>query len=86
MGTAVTDAGLVSAGLARAGRPGGGEQRGERGDPVPGCILPRPVSLHPERQQRVINTSPGHSHHSAFITLFSALIPLLSADTALYRG
>jgi len=78
--------GLVSAGLVRAGRHRVGEQRGERGDPVPGCILPSPASLQPERQRWVINTSPGHSHHSGFITLFSALIPLLSADTALYWG
>lgn len=39
-GMAVTDAGLVSAGLAWAGRAREGEQRGERDDPVPGCILP----------------------------------------------
>lgn len=44
-GMAVTDARLVSAGLARAGRLGEGEQRGERGDPVPMCILPRPGPL-----------------------------------------
>ncbi len=50
-GMAVTDAGLVSAGLAWAGRPREGEQRGERGDPVPGCILPTLGPLQPESQR-----------------------------------
>lgn len=88
-GMAVTDAGWVSAGLAWAGRSREGEQRGECSDPVPGCILPcaaPPPTREPQSQQWVINTSPGHSHHSGFITLFSALILLLSADTALYWG
>lgn len=40
VGMAVTDARLVSARLARAGRSRDREQRGERSDPVPGCILP----------------------------------------------
>lgn len=40
VGMAVTDARLVSARLAQAGRSRDREQRGERSDPVPGCILP----------------------------------------------
>lgn len=51
----------------------------------PALSCPSPTR-EPESQRWVINTSPGHSHHSGFITLFSALIPLLSADTALYWG
>lgn len=88
-GMAVTDAGLVSAGLAWAGRAQRG--RTKRGTlwpcawvhPAPSCPSP---TTEPESQHWVINTSPGHPHHSGFITLFSALIPLQSADTALYWG
>lgn len=47
--------------LARAGRPREGVQRGERGDPMPVCILPLSCPSQPrntEGQQWVNNTSP----------------------------